>query len=159
LVLEAVVCAILLVISLLIFYQISPSTPVVSSETELSDLKTKGDDSLRFLNGLKVHGAEEGYPDDALSYYLAKNNFKPLKENLSLFLPDTIEYNVYISNGKEEVFWFSSGSGKLGPMGPTARSYRYVSVDIDLIKSSWHGEIIPGYQGSTYQVVLELWYI
>jgi len=160
LVFEAVIFAILLIFSLLVFYQLSPASPTVVSESFTMELKTLGDDTLRYLYNLPVReDLNRSYPNSALAYYFITNNSTALKDMLSSLLPDTVGYNVYLSNGLETVFWFSSGDERLEPLGPTVRCHRVIPADYCLIRDNWVAEPISGYRGSTYEVILELWYI
>ena len=76
-----------------------------------------------------------------------------------------VEYNIYISNGIDTMFWFSShGDNKMKPLGSTVRVHRLVPAPSELIedKKNWGKEIADvfnGYTGSTYDIILELWYV
>ncbi|MCD6237521.1 MAG: hypothetical protein J7K13_06190 [Thermoplasmata archaeon] len=160
LVFEAIIFAVLIALSLFIFYQLSPSSPTVSSESFTKELKTVGDDTLRYIYNKPVNGIlNNSYPDNTLAYYFITNNSTALKNEISYLLPNTVEYNLYFSNGIETIFWFSSGDEKLEPLGATARCHRSIPADYDLIQDNWTDDPIPSYRGSVYDIILELWYV
>jgi len=162
LVFEAIIFATLIIISFLIFYRVAPPTTTVSSENTISDLKTLGDDILRYLYDKPVEGApSQGYPDNTLAYHFINNNSEALRENISLLLPATVEYNVYFGNGTQTFFWFSShGNDYIEPIGATARAHVVIPADYQLIIDKWGNDgAISNYTGSIYEIIMELWYI
>jgi hypothetical protein len=123
-------------------------------------------------------------PTSKLAVCIITNNYSELTDSLNITLPDTVVYNIYVSNGTKTVFWCSqSGVMTVPPskmIGPVAISHHPISID-PVYLSDFSSDIylpndagndklesdicddfvdvtspIKPYFGSTYEVILEL---
>jgi hypothetical protein len=181
-VLESVIFAITVLISLVFLYQLSPSTSVKSTYTD--NLKIQGDAALRSLYTDLAKDSDgqrypTNYPANKLIYYLITNRYAEMKDDLNAVLPSNIQYNIYVSNGSKNIFWCNSfgidGSGNelttledqqvvlchyLVAIDPIYLHYpNTLSIELDYQEITQSELYAPftTYQGSTYDVILQLW--
>jgi len=109
-VLESVVFSIIVIISLIFLYQISPTS--TESTVYTSDLKIKGDSALQNLYNEEVPKEALpatlpiGFPKNKLIYYLITDDYTNLiSSNLKKLLPSSTTYNIFVSNGVKKTFW------------------------------------------------------
>jgi len=201
---EAVFFAITVVISLTFLTQISPTTIQAPSQSS-SELKTLGDNALSAIYKEKADIKSDGdifswegiygegnyttnNPTNKLAVYIITNNYDGVVDYLNLVLPDTVIYNIYISNGTKTVFWCASDLTRTSPSemnDPVAISHQYISMapqqlapqvdkgfkeeiflDGDEIdRSDIYEDFVrtplteTPYLGATYDVILEMSYI
>jgi len=112
-VLESVVFSIIVIISLIFLYQISPTS--TESTVYTSDLKIKGDSALQNLYNEEVQKEALpvtlpiGFPKNKLIYYLITDDYTNLiSSNLKNLLPSSTTYNIFVSNGVKKTFWCNS---------------------------------------------------
>ena len=177
-VLESIIFAITILISLVFLYQLSPPSTVSNSYT--NTLKIKGDEALQTLyidetpaEDLPNNGVPQDFPTKKLIYYLITDNTNALvSSNLQYMLPSSAVYNIYISNGTKTILWCNSSLGNNTPIGmvePIAISHYMISVHPDILDNATFPDvhkngrckiatefIDQGYTGSTYDVILEM---
>ena len=180
-VLEAIIFSIIIVISLVFLFQLSPSPTLY--EKYSNTLKVKGDDALRSVykeNQNNSSGYPIDYPSNKLTYYMITNNYTNFTYDLNNILPNTVMFNIWIGNGIRTIFWcnsFGQTTTRLQPVGSVTTAHYLISIapsyrtnetgfflcqqgkyydnrsDLD------HPSAFQGYEGSTYDVILEMWYI
>ena len=180
-VLESIIFSIIIIISLVFLFQLSPSSNL--SEIYTNTLKIRGDEALQSLFTDSAENTSEypiDYPSNKLVYYIVTNNYTNFTKDLSKTLPETVMYNIWISNGIKDIFWcnsFSRTNTRLQPTGSVttshyiiaiAPSYRTNETGLFLCQQGKyydnrcdldHPSAFQGYQGSTYDVILEMWHI
>lgn len=199
-VLEAIFFAITAIIALTFLIQISP-TSIESSDQPSSELKTLGEDALNtiYSETMNITTIEErkawagvyngkyttNNPTSKLAVCIITNNYQELTDSLNITLPNTVVYNIYVSNGTKTVFWCSSSGAKHGGtpskmIGSVTISHHPISID-PVHLNKFKGDIylpnkgaedkyesdifddfvnvMPPYFGSTYEVILEMSYI
>jgi len=176
-VLEGIVFAITILLALFFLSQLSPSSTV--SEKYTNTLKIQGDDALQSLYTEPIQGSHpQNYPSNKLVYFLITNNYTYFAENLSKRLPNTVMYNIWVNNGTKTVFWCNSDGGynaQLQSMKPVTTSHYmiamdpiYLNNDTGIFSGKYQpgkyyayksdlAEAFQGYEGSTYDVILEMW--
>ena len=168
-VLETVFFAVTVLLALIFLYQLSPSSTVSNEYTNI--LKIQGDDALQSLYTDVVPGDyPSDFPSNKLVYYLITNDYNGFTRlNLNNLLPSTVMYNIYISNGTKTVFWCNSdgdNTTSLQTIGPVTTSHIIIAMHPDYltdISIQLIGEesILNGkfsdYDGSTYDIILEMW--
>jgi len=181
-VLESVIFAIIVTISLAFLIQISPTT--IQGGVQTSDeLKTLGDNALSIVYSETRHINDPGgnlryttnNPTSKLAVCIITNDYGSLIDSLNNIL-DNVPYNIYISNGTKTIFWCSSINDTVNSipmMDPVALSHHPVSIDPeylnglnpntykDITVSRLYDDFIDvapeePYLGSTYEVILEL---
>lgn len=188
-VLEAIIFAITVLLSLVFLYQLSPASTVEYKYT--TDLKLQGDDALRSLNNAPIPAAANyprDFPSNKLVYYLITNNYSNFITDLNSMLPKTVDYNLYISNGTTTIFWCHSNYNPPSPIPeeplktiePVSKSHYVIAID-PLYRTNEtfifshevqqgkygsnersdldHSDAFGGYSGSSYDVIVELWSI
>ncbi len=189
-VLEAIFFAITVVIALILLFQMSP-TSIQSGSQSSNNLKMLGDNALDTIYAETQHikinvGASyiTNNPSSKLVVCIIKNDYSKLTDSLNTILPNSVIYNIYISNGIKTVFWCTSTGDPNEPLtmlDPVAISHHQISIDPEhLVKYSpdvylngvysdiaeaFLGYPIPNnsdnyeYKGATYEVILEMSYI
>jgi hypothetical protein len=170
-VIESVIFTITILVALIFLYQLSPTSTV--SNVYKNDLKIKGDDALRSLYNDQVKAdTPKNFPKNNLIFYLIADNYESLVLYLKSKFPSNTMFNIYISNGTKKAFWCSSTQNNETPLPvkePVTISHYILSIhpyflDVD----NFPGIIdnngceltkkFPGYTGSTYDVILEMFY-
>ena len=189
-VLEAIFFAITVVIALIFLFQISP-TSIQSGTQSTNELKLLGDDALGTIYFETLHIKQnmgEDYttnnPSSKLAVCIITNNYTGLTDSLNNIMPDTVLYNIYISNGSKTIFWcsFTGGSDdddRLTMIDPVALSHHPITIDTEHLinftydiylpveepnrSDIWYDFANPAletpYEGATYEVILEMSYI
>lgn len=187
-VLEAIFFAITIVIALIFLFQMSP-TSIQSGTQSSNELKLLGDDALDTIYAETLHIKQnigEGYttnnPANKLAVCIITNNFTGLTDSLNDILPETVFYNIYISNGTKTVFLCSRTSNTSNPLSmldPVALSHHPITIDpahlwmftedIYLPGENWGRsniwddfvdlDLTTPYEGATYEVILEMSYV
>jgi len=145
-VLESVVFAILVIISLIFLYQISPTS--TESTVYTSDLKIKGDSALQNLYNEEVPilpaNLSIGFPKNKLIYYLISDDYTGFISNLKGLLPSSTTYNIFVSNGTNKVLWFNSAltHTALVLTEPIAISHYFVAIHPQFFNGTEFGGII-----------------
>jgi len=154
-VLESIIFAITILVSLIFLYQLSPTS--TESNVYTNDLKIKGDDALRNLYSEKVSDEylgrkfdpatfPEGYPKNKLTYYLLSDDYDSLiLSDLKNTLPANVQYNIYVSNGLKKVFWCNSSLGsstQIQLTEPVAVSHYMISIHPQFFNKSKFVNII-----------------
>jgi len=182
-VLESVIFAITVMIALAFLVQLSPTSIQQSSEST-TDLKILGDDALTSLSiePLNLKDREEmrrsatNNPASKLAVAIIVNDYEEIINTLDEILPtySAYYYNIYISNGTVTKFWCSSTGNTTGPedrIGDEQVTVSHYIIAIDPehlynfgydIYNGGTGEsdirqYFQGYEGATYDVILELW--
>lgn len=188
-VLEAIIFAITVLISLIFLYQLSPSSTVENKYT--NELKLQGDDALRSLSKAPINNYANYppyYPSNKLVNYLITNNYSGFISDLNNMLPKTVDYNIYISNGTKTIFWCHSNyksqlsipTEPMKTIEPVSKSHYIIGIDQLYRNNATHifsYEVNEGkyctnrsdldnttlafgnYIGSSYDVILEMWSI
>lgn len=179
-VLESIFFAITVVIALVFLIQISP-TSIQSGNQSSNELKLLGDDALDAIYAETLHinqnrggNYNTNNPTSKLVVCIITNNYTGLTDSLNNILPDTVLYNIYISNGTETVFWCSSTADTNEPLrmlDPVALSHHPISMDSEYL-TDFSDDVYEGtngesdiwsyfsdYEGATYEVILEMSYI
>jgi hypothetical protein len=169
LILEVIIFSITMLIALIFVYQLSAPIPVVEDRYS-NNLKILGDDVLRTLSKKTVSSKPMDYPQDVLSDYLIQDDFDNFTSNLNVFFGDSVFYNIYVSNGTKTIFWCSSTGDetKLDSFGDISVSHRLISINPHFINTTnpwtnscklYNNFVYEGYNGSTYNIILKMWYI
>ena len=163
-VLETVFFAVTVLLALIFLYQLSPSSAVSNEYTNI--LKIQGDDALQSLYTDVVPGDyPSDFPSNKLVYYLITNDYNGFTlSNLNNLLPSTVMYNIYINNGIKTVFWCNSDGNSTTPLqtiGPVTTSHIIIAIHPEYLteltgEESILNEKFPGYDGSTYDIILEM---
>lgn len=171
-VVESVIFTITILLALVFLYQLSPTSTV--SNVYKNDLKIEGDDALRTLYSDQVTAnVSKNFPKNKLVFYLITDDYESLVLHLQSKFPSNTMFNIYISNGTKKVFWCSStqdSSIALPVREPVTISHYIISIHPDFFKHSKFPNIVdnddcelskkfPGYTGSTYDVILEMFYV
>ena len=183
-VLESIFFAITVVVALAFLVQISP-TSIQSGTQSSNELKLMGDDTLGTIYAETMHIKQSmggnyttNNPTSKLAVCIITNNYTGLTDSLNNILPDTVLYNIYISNGTKTIFWCSSTGDTVNPstmIDPVALSHHPISIDPEHLTSFsdntylpgdeegrsdiWDDFVDSGYNGATYEVILEMSYI
>lgn len=185
-VLESVIFAITVLISLIFVYQSSPSSTLENKYT--NDLKLQGDDALRSLNSEPIENSADypiDFPSNKLIFYLITNNYGDFISDLNDMLPKTVDYNIYISNGTKIIFWCNSNY-KFGTIPtepaktiePVSKSHYLIGIDMLYLSETHlfssevkqgkyfsdrsdldHSSAFESYKDSSYDIILEMWSI
>jgi len=163
-VLETVFFAVTVLLAIIFLYQLSPSSTISNEYTNI--LKVQGDDALQSLYTDVVPGDyPSDFPSNKLVYYLITNDYDGFTlSNLNNLLPSTVMYNIYISNGTKTVFWCNSDGNSTTPLktiGPVTTSHIIIAIHPEYLteltdEDSILNEKFPGYDGSTYDIILEM---
>ncbi|RLF27726.1 MAG: hypothetical protein DRN08_04090 [Thermoplasmata archaeon] len=173
--LEVVFFATTVILSLVFIYNLSP--PSVVTNKYSSNLKIMGDDALRSLYTQPIIGVPpKGYPNSRLVHYLITNDYGDLVSDLNDLLPSNVMYNIYVSNGTNTMVWCNSqgGIGQVLPVvDPVTVSHYVVSIDPSYLTGFSEEMYMDAgiyvdrsdlcymfgdYDGSVYDVMLEMWY-
>ena len=144
----------------------------VSVNKYTNDLKIEGDAALYSIyNDVLIGDYPEGYSSGKLAHYLITNAYASFVSDLNNILPSTVQYNIYISNETKTMFWCSSfldTGNSLTRIEPVTISHCIVAIDPAYLSSPSFGDgksvlsspsTFQDYDGSTYDVQLEMWYI
>jgi hypothetical protein len=151
-VLEAVVFAITVIISLIFLYQMSPTT--TQSVQQTSELKIRGDIALETLYKQEVEHLTDSslhpreFPKNKLVYYLITNETHNLVSDIRSMLPGNVKFNVYVSNGTDKIFLTSSffSDKPVILADPIAVSHYFISIHpqfFNATKFGGDGGIVP----------------
>lgn len=179
-VMEAITFAITILLALAFLFQLSPSSTLTNEYTK--ELKMQGNDALRslYIEPFTTDNLPSDYPSNKLVYYLITNDYNNMTSNLNDMLLDT-EYNIRVGNGTKNVFWCNSDGDYSTPL-PSIRSVTtshclvaidplYLNNETGIFSNKYipgkhdYGQnpksdlynAFPGYEGSTYSVILEMW--
>jgi hypothetical protein len=89
-----------------------PSSPIPRTTIQL---KTLGEDSLRHLDqittfeDIDITEMDPGTYRSILDYALSANNVTIVTTFLDLTFPETVSYNIYLSDGNKTVSWYIAG--------------------------------------------------
>jgi len=132
-VLESVIFAITILISLIFLYQLSPTSTQSTAYT--NDLKIKGDTAIQNLYNDEAPEASnlpQEFPKNKLTYYLITDDYDSLiRSNLKNMLPPNTMFNIQISNGTKKVFWCNSNADNSTPLAlsePVVISHYMISI-------------------------------
>jgi hypothetical protein len=197
-VMESIIFSIMVVISLALLINLS-LTSIQSSAQSTSDLKTLGDDALNAIYSTQVNFSTRGINPIDISNFLVNynesiskletcivtNNYDELSSSLNAFLPNNIQYNIYIedANGNREFWCNTLGDADATSILPTTEtvfiSHHMISIDpqhFEIYYPNLDEDIYGGgvvheskirqyfmdnveYLGATYVVILEMWTI
>jgi hypothetical protein len=159
--LEAVFFTIMVLLSLIMIFNISP--PSQSTINRYSNqLKILADDSLRMLDNIPPTISDALFHNSLLVQYIVLNDTKNITYFLNSSLPSDVGYNLYISNGENSILWYNGENFWGGKLGEVSRANYLVLANYNWVNASDSypsKEIIPGYKGNEYIVVLEVWNI
>jgi hypothetical protein len=159
--LEAVFFTIMVLLSLIMIFNISP--PSQSTINRYSNqLKILADDSLRVLDNMPSDISYMLFHNSLLVQYVVLNDVKNMSSFLNSSLPVDVGYNIYISNIKDNILWYNGENFWGGKLGEVSRANYHILANYNWVNGSgmyYNGEIIPGYRGDEYIVVLEVWNI
>jgi len=173
---EAVLFAVMVLVAISFISELSP--PAVVSHRYSNNLKIWGDNALRSMDkGINASFViPQNYPNNTLCFYLITNSYIDFIDTFgkdSRLSNSSVMYNVYISNGTKTIFWCSSiGSNTtpLLPVGTVCMSHKIVSIDPSFFNQSTPTQLFSannpidqafvqqGYNKSSYDVIIELWY-
>ena len=146
LVYEVITFAILLIISVIFVYQLTPQT--YSTSTRSSDeLAIIGYDTLRSLDKLP-YPYVSNYPGSLKSYLSDETKSEEFFWLLNHSLPSFVDYNVYVSYGNVTKQWPTSPDPKIKYGSISCANY-IISLDSEL----------PGFEDDgfySYNVILEM---
>jgi len=187
-VLESVIFAITVIIALAFLVQLSPTSIQQSSEL-ITNVKVLGDDALTSLSidwldiRSEVKKRETNNPTSKLTVAIITNDYEEVIDTLNdEILPEYAPYfyNIFVSNGTVTKFWCSSTGNTADPIPRTGDEQVVVShyiIAIDPIHMYMFGDSVDDpiykggtgesdiwkyfqdYEGSTYDIILELWTI
>jgi len=184
-VLESVVFAIIVIISLIFLYQLSPTT--TESTVYTSDLKIKGDAALQSMYNEEATDVPAklpvGFPKNKLIYYLITDDYTDfISTNLKKLLPSSTTFNIFVSNGVNKTFWCNSALDNTAPLELTPQitvSHYFVAIHPQFFNGTKFGSniselsdgceiaksfgaytgnynITANYNISTYDIILEM---
>jgi len=114
-VLEVSFFTVMVILSLLFLYRLSPVSVVSSDFTD--DLSDQGTDALHSIyNNLPSGEYPSNYPSNALVHYIITNNYEGMISDLNALLQSNVMYNLYITNETEQLFWCSSYQDSAYPL-------------------------------------------
>ena len=178
--LEGVFFTVIVVLSLVFLAQLSPSS--VLSEKHSNILKIQGDGALQNLYKEPIsEPTPSNYPSNKIVYYLITNAYTNFTADLNATLPTIVMYNIWISNETKTVFWCNSHGDYNTPLEaiePITTSHYIIAIDSMYLNNATgiftgkyqagknsdksdldHEDAFQGYEGSTYNIVLEMWQI
>jgi hypothetical protein len=127
------------------------------------DRSTNIGDVIYLINYLYKGGpkpyCEDYYSrENTLEGYIGFNWTSEITQYFNTTLPDTCNYNIYLSNGTDTVLYYNGGVGRGGNI---VRAHRVIAINPYHIDESQYpnGQIIPGYNGSLYEIQLVVEYI
>jgi hypothetical protein len=99
--------------------------------------------------------------ESMLAIFLIYKDVTSARQYFDEALPDTCSYNIYISNGISTTLWYDGGVGQGGTI---IRAQRTITIEQYFLQLAGQyqltdNEIIDGYQGSMYIVILEVEYL
>jgi hypothetical protein len=181
-ILETIFFAATVTLSLVFFYQLSPSSTV--SNTYVYDLTIAGDDALNTIYDDVLEVRPEGYPSSTLVHYIITNAYLDLVSELNSLLPLNTMYNVYISDGSDSVFWcnYFGEHTPLPKNDPVSSSCCVVAMDLNHLSTAAENAGLVEYDETTrfsghnscdllhnsmfddtnkvvFKIILELWYV
>jgi len=140
-IMESIITATILIISLFFVYALT--TPPLSTYSP-NQLSVLGDETLRNLDLLYTN--YDIFHNSRLVEYVILNDTKNLTDFLSLNLPDTVAYNLYLYNDSaglgNSILLYRSLVNKPGEETSITKCHRVIV-----------------YRGFVYDVVLEMWYL
>lgn len=162
LVIESIVFATIVIMSLVFLYQLSSSSTI---PIPVNDLKEKGDDALNILYNMPISEQEyqdaqfypKGYVPNKLVHYFYSNDSAGLVTDLNNLLMPNIMYNVYVRDETQTKAFTSrfNLSGAMNIVGQTARSHCFITIENGLGNAS----SIFSKDECTYDLILEMWYL
>ena len=181
-ILEVVLLAVMVFLALIFIYQLSPSSTTIDQYS--NDLKIWGDNALYSIYHSPPPSSVNtipGYPKSGMIHYLISNDYRGFIDDINSMLPTTVIYNIYISNESKTVFWcnsFGDFTDPLPAVDPVTVSHYFISIDYNHFTEFPFDSYIyiitdtmtltdpesdlasefNGYDGSTYIVILEMWY-
>lgn len=149
-VLEAVVFALLMIISILFVYQLSPSSFFYKS-APTNQLSIMASDILRSIGN--KNASISGY-QNLLAQLIGENDIDELTYLINQSLPDFAYYNVYVGNGSSYTVLYSDEDIIGGKFGEVSRGFYVVYIGKDIT-----GKDGVTVEGDVFEVVLEVWRI
>jgi hypothetical protein len=171
-VLEVSFFTVMVILSLLFMYRLSPASVVSSDFTD--DLSNQGTDALLSIyNNIPSGDHPSNYPSNALVHYIITNDYEGMISDLNALFQSNIMYNLYITNETEQLFWCSSyqdSSYPLQTIDPVTIVHCLIAIDPIYINSSTDELFRDGqpnplastfsdYTDDLYEVQLVLWRI
>lgn len=145
-VLEAVLSATLVILSIIFAISLSPPPSYTISSTP-SELRSLATDSLSALE----HKEEVTGYQNYLVRCIVENDLDFILYYLNLSLPTSTYYNIYISNLTTTVMWFNGEKICGGKFGSVERIHRLFYYDGDI---TVNGTTL---KGNIYEFILEVW--
>jgi hypothetical protein len=178
--LEGVFFTVIVVLSLVFLAQLSPST--VLSEKHTNILKIQGDSALQNLYKEPISELTfSDFPSNKIVYYIITNDYTNFTADLNKTIPTIVMYNIWISNETKTVFWCNSNGDYITPLitiEPIITSHYIIAIDPFYLNNTAgiftgkyyvgknsdrsdldHPDAFQGYEGSTFNVILEMWKI
>jgi len=163
-VLETIFFASSIILSIVFLYQLSPSSVVSNIYT--TDLKSIGDDALHNMYNDEIVSPQLGYPSSKLVHYIINNEYGSFVSDIRNLIPSSVLYNIYISNGLQNVFWCNSFGENdedvdiLIHSDPVVIAHCLVPIDPAFITDSCDlHDHFENYEDCMYEIRLQMWYI
>ncbi len=183
-IIESIIFAIFIVLSLIFLYMIAPSGSVSNVYTDTQKIDT--DNALYTMSeNYSINTNYENYGLNELSHYILTNDYENLINRFDSLLNIYSEYNIWIHNSTKSMFWCNSSTNNYDTLStnpqPLATSKSLVIsthfVAIPSVFRDNENELLTGfyedgryynnkcdlskvfdeYDGSVYSVVVELW--
>jgi len=184
-IIEAVIFAIFIVLSLIFIYIVAPSYSISNVYTDAQ--KIEADDALYTMSkNYSIETTYENYPLNELSNYILINDYKNFINRLDNLLDADSQYNIWISNLSDTVLWCNSSTNdydtlSINPKALETSDSLIVATHIiaippifrdnsyDLFSDDFYLEgryysdksdlsnKFSNYSGSIYEIILELW--
>ena len=149
-VLEAIAFALLMIISILFVYQLSPSSYFYRS-APTNQLTIMANDVLRSIGN--KNASLSGY-QNMLAQLVGEGEISELTYIINQSLPDFVYYNLYVGNGSNYTLLYSDEDVIGGRFGEVSRGFSVIYLD-----KSVTGKDGVTVDGDIYEVVLEVWKI
>lgn len=183
-IIEAIIFAIFMILSLIFLYTIAPTGTV--SNVYADTQKVQADDAVQtMLENYSINTEYDNYPLNELTHYIAKNDYQNLTSRLNNLLSSNAHFNIYIANSSKSMFWCNSSTNAYETISKNAKPLQttksiVVSSHIIAIphifrdnndffsdkyyhNGRYHDDKCDlsnkfnGYDSSVYTFVLELW--
>jgi hypothetical protein len=123
---EVVIFAILIILSLIFLYQLTPTVTVTNIYS--NEIKVEGDSVLKIMNNNNTINevSYDNYPLNELSHLIVTNDYENLTYRINELLHIDVQFNIWIANSTESIFWCNS----------SFNDYQTVSPDAEPLKST-----------------------
>ena len=119
-IIEAIIFAIFMILSLIFLYTIAPTGTVSNVYTDSQ--KVQADDAVQtMLENYSINTEYDNYPLNELTHYIVKNDYSNLTSRLNDLLSSNAHFNIYIANSSKSMFWCNSSANNYETISKNAK--------------------------------------